>query len=82
MRLINRTIKTIETKDKLETIITERIVENEELQLQFIKPPQAGETTKKEETMVRCNICTEEFKFLDAHNGHCPACGSKDVNLI
>ena len=83
MRITNRVIITRETKDKIETRVTERIVEDDQ---GFMLLPGAaiqgiGESTPS--TMkVQCNICTGQFEFGNDDDGRCPDCGSRDVSLV
>ncbi len=79
MRIINRVVTTWETKDKVVTRVTERIVENEQYQLMpLMGPPKPTPSPVK----VQCNICTEKFTYDHTGNGRCPHCGSIDVGLV
>ena len=83
MRIINRVTKITETKDKVETHISERIVENDEYhmpQILAVAPKQKKSNVPAFE--VQCNICTQKFDICDSPNHRCPACGSGDVSLV
>ena len=84
MRITNRVVKTRETKDVLETIVTERIVEDDQCRLlPMIAVVLGASGTCSSEVEAKCNICTQVFALSDAPNHTaCPACGSKDVSLV
>ncbi len=80
MRIINRVVITKETKDCVETRVTERIVEDEQLML---RPITAGVPESEPDVLkVECDICTYQFDLDGASNrAACPACGSKSVRM-
>lgn len=85
MRITNRVTKIRETRGCVETIITERITEDE--QYMMLQPlgdmmPQQGKPIDPEEVMIECNICTFQFPFDNGAIRCCPACGSKDVSPV
>ena len=81
MRITKRVVIIKETKDRIDTRITESIVEDDECHMMPVIAfaPDTAETGAPD-VKIQCNICTQVFPYFDERNPRCPACDSGDVS--